>query len=436
VSIFFRAPRRMAPDPSAVAEEEEEDEGLRRSLRGLADRLAALTHRLDAFKRDTPALEGFDRYHRAVRAEAKFVGAMLTGAKEPTRSRILSSNVALLEGTCDVLCAETGVLGLGQAFALDGKPRALVVDVVAESGSKWVKVKAMNGRSIEDVHEGRGRYGERSVVDLAVDYARCASQNIVNFGAPRVEFAFTDLDSIPPSILQQVRAAGVLVRSPTGSVPDAPLAALPAPVPVPPLEDDAADDEEVPYGFILPPRGIGTAVDPRRVTTVNLDVTALVALTSELTHGGCTRSFPRNPVLQFQADDEKRRPVLAGLREFLEGKELLVCDRAATDFRAILDIVAGDAERERGRALLDRCRRVPDQPSPAAAGLPKTRRIKDRQKIIFGTGDSLHAITLTANVCFVRAAEEHGVHFTVFTHPSRALTEQKGEWPPGSCPGT
>jgi len=89
---------------------------------------------------------------------------------------------------------------------------------------------------------------------------------------------------------------------------------------------------------------------------------------------GCFDTPPRAPptglvppspsTLSGQADDEKRRPVLAGLREFLEGKELLVCDRAATDFRAILDIVAGDAERERGRALLDRCRRVrPPPPS-------------------------------------------------------------------------
>ncbi len=54
---------------------------------------------------------------------------------------------------------QKGVVGVGQTFPLDGKPRALKVDIVCESGSKWVKVKAMSGKSIEDLHEGRGRCG-------------------------------------------------------------------------------------------------------------------------------------------------------------------------------------------------------------------------------------------------------------------------------------
>ena len=47
-------------------------------------------------------------------------------------------------------------------------------------------------------------------------------------------------------------------------------------------------------------------------------------------------------------------------------------------------------------------------------------------QVVFGTGDSMKAITLTANVNFVRAAQDQGAHFAVFTHPSRALTEMKG----------
>lgn len=51
--------------------------------------------------------------------------------------------------------------------------------------------------------------------------------------------------------------------------------------------------------------------------------------------------------------------------------------------------------------------------------------IKERSKIIFGTGDSLKAITCSANVAFTRAAATQGVEFTVFIHESRALTEEK-----------
>jgi len=50
---------------------------------------------------------------------------------------------------------------------------------------------------------------------------------------------------------------------------------------------------------------------------------------------------------------------------------------------------------------------------------------KTRAKTIFGTGDTLKAVTLTANSGFVRAAKNQGVQFSVYLHESRALTEQK-----------
>eukprot|EP00668_Euglena_longa_P038489 GGOE01049501.1.p1 GENE.GGOE01049501.1~~GGOE01049501.1.p1 ORF type:complete len:422 (-),score=130.12 GGOE01049501.1:116-1345(-) len=373
-------------------------------------------------------VDGLERYCRAVATEQKFVQAMCDGRKEPTKSRVLSSNVSLFEALHAVLLRERGVVGIGQTFTLDGRPRALKVDVVSEFGSKWIKVKAMSGRTIEDLHEGRGRFGEKSVAEVAAEYLRCASQNIVNFGAPKVEFVFTDLGGIPGSIIQQLQSAGILVTSPTDSLTSNPVALDPAPAS---LEDDESDEEVSHYHFLLPPRpeGCSMAVDPSTVQLVNFDVTALIALSSELTHGGCVKDFPQHPVLQRQAEDERRRPVVAGLQEFLQGKEFVVCARAVEEFLAILEVVAGPEEKARGRALLARCRQVPDQPSKLAASLPESRRIKMRQKAIFGTGDALQAITLTANVSFVRAAQEQGVHFPVLTHPSRALTEMKGVWP-------
>lgn len=46
-------------------------------------------------------------------------------------------------------------------------------------------------------------------------------------------------------------------------------------------------------------------------------------------------------------------------------------------------------------------------------------------QVIFGTGDELRAMTVTANVGFVRAAEQRGVDLAVYIHPSRALTQMK-----------
>ncbi len=51
------------------------------------------------------------------------------------------------------------------------------------------------------------------MVEMAADFVRGAAQNVINFGAPAVEFAFTDLPGIPEPIVRQLEAAGVRVVS-------------------------------------------------------------------------------------------------------------------------------------------------------------------------------------------------------------------------------
>lgn len=52
-------------------------------------------------------------------------------------------------------------------------------------------------------------------------------------------------------------------------------------------------------------------------------------------------------------------------------------------------------------------------------------KIKKRSLTVFTFGDRIHAVTVTANDGFVRAAKQQGINFVVFIHESRALTEQK-----------
>ncbi|XP_052791074.1 UPF0415 protein C7orf25 homolog [Mya arenaria] len=88
-------------------------------------------------------------------------------------------------------------------------------------------------------------------------------------------------------------------------------------------------------------------------------------------------------------------------------------------------LLGGPAEKRRAEDLLSRVNVVPDKPSFRADIMPNTGKIKDRSHVIFGTGDSLKAVTVTANSEFVRAAHHQGVLFSVFLHASRALTEEK-----------
>lgn len=156
----------------------------------------------------------------------------------------------------------------------------------------------------------------------------------------------------------------------------------------------------------------------------------MIALVSSLTNGSCGYVF-KEAILTEQARQERQNPVMPKLMEFLEGKDLFACQSAVRDFNDILKTVGGNRECERARVLLDKITIVEDNPSARSNSLQLSASIKERSKLIFGTGDSLKAITTTANVAFTRAAASQGVEFSVFIHASRALSEAKE--PQASC---
>lgn len=160
------------------------------------------------------------------------------------------------------------------------------------------------------------------------------------------------------------------------------------------------------------------------VSRVNLDVTTLISLVSNVCNGSSDMQFV-DPVLNQQALDEQACPSLPSIRQFIDSKQLYICETALRDFRAIVDVVGGPAEQRRATELLDRVTVIPDEPSDRSLSLPVTSSIRLCARTVFGTGDSLKAVTTTANVGFVRAAAQAGVKFVTFQHPARALTESK-----------
>ncbi|CAH1788794.1 unnamed protein product [Owenia fusiformis] len=113
------------------------------------------------------------------------------------------------------------------------------------------------------------------------------------------------------------------------------------------------------------------------------------------------------------------------LNQFMQGKKWIACQTAVSDFQTILQTVGGCKEKERATHMLEHITIVSDTLSERAFKLKCSGKLKQRAKVIFGTGDYHQAITVTANAGFVRAAENQGVSFAVFLHGSRALTEQK-----------
>lgn len=128
----------------------------------------------------------------------------------------------------------------------------------------------------------------------------------------------------------------------------------------------------------------------------------------------------------------------------------VVTDVALSEFAWIVDTIAGEAELRRAKRLIKNLQVVPagaffpidTAPSAAAAaalppellhlrnrsgvlGLADSGKIMFRHKAVFGIGELLNAVTLSANQQFVQAARDQGVEPCVRYHPSRALTERK-----------
>jgi hypothetical protein len=95
---------------------------------------------------------------------------------------------------------------------------------------------------------------------------------------------------------------------------------------------------------------------------------------------------------------------------------------AVAEFQRIVQTVGGPLEQGRAARLLKRVQVIPDNPSPRALGLRLTKSVGRRDIIVFGTGDQLGVMTLSADAKFVRGAAAQGVNFNVFVHPPVPLT--------------
>ena len=161
-------------------------------------------------------------------------------------------------------------------------------------------------------------------------------------------------------------------------------------------DDESLEDEEAGVGDLVGREEEG--IDHSRL---NLDITAMIAYVSALTNGGNNFTF-REPVLCQQAAWERERPVKALLDSVFSGKQLLCCRSAMEDFKTILATLGGEGERARADQLVARVTVVDDQESFRSSQLEHSGKINDRSRTIFGTGDVLKVVTVTANTGFIR----------------------------------
>uniref|UniRef100_A0A2K6T7T7 DUF1308 domain-containing protein n=1 Tax=Saimiri boliviensis boliviensis TaxID=39432 RepID=A0A2K6T7T7_SAIBB len=252
-----------------------------------------------------------------------------------------------------------------------GEKQTLVVDVVANGGPTSVKVIGWKAEQVED-------------------FLQVSHQQPVQYSKPHMIFSF--YNNVSSSMAEKLKEMGISVRGDkvaVNSLLDHPEELQ--------LSESESDDEgpellqvtRVDRENILASVAFPTDIKVDVCKRVNLDITTLITYVSALSYGGCHFIF-KEKVLTEQ--------VLPQLEAFMKDKELFACESAVKDFQ------------ERATMLIK---------------LVASSKINSCSLTFFGTGDTLKAITMTANSGFVRAANNEDVKFSAFIHQPRALTESK-----------
>ncbi|XP_023324903.1 UPF0415 protein C7orf25 homolog [Eurytemora carolleeae] len=372
---------------------------------------------------------GIAKLEKKVKQEMKFLQKfqIKDSLPELKKEHIQCSNLVHLHSIIHQLFRVKTPVSVLQPFNLydeDGRVvKKVNVDIVCEGGFTWLKVIARNPKALELNSQGSSQYGQRSILDQVREFVLCSKQNQKMFRNPQVVFAFAN--GVTQSLADTVKKKGATVfgeilkseddllqeDSSSGSEDD---------------DDDDKDDEvdEIRVDEINICDNLQDTQEKIDDTKINLDITAMIAYVSSLTNGNSNFVF-EEPILAQQAEWERIRPVKPFLDKVFCDHTLVCCESALKDFQTIINTLGGTSERTRAEELISRIHVVPDQESEKIKNLHISGKIKDRSRAIFGTGDNLKILTVTANSGFVRAAGGQGLNLAVIIHESRALTEGK-----------
>ncbi|XP_026755311.2 UPF0415 protein C7orf25 homolog [Galleria mellonella] len=365
-------------------------------------------------------LDGVMKLQRKIRQEIEFLKKLQKSKKVKTE-QLSCSNLRHLGAMVE--CAmRPGVVAVCKIFHIDDNSK-LVIDIISEQGKTWTKVIARNPKSLTALSTGNASYGARSILDQANDYLECAKLYPCMYQAPKVVFEF--MSGIEENLANKLKAVGVIVK---GNV-------LPDSRPI--IGEDCDDswdsecsDEEIECNrqeTIL--QDVSQCIEEHpELTTLNLDVTAMMAYVSNMTNGHCKYVFKQD-VLTQQAAWEAERPVKPVLDKLFQGKVLICCTTAWDDFEKIVNTLGGPMEKKRTAQLKDVVKVFPDdfggEDDYPRKNLKVRGHVRLRSKTVFNFGHRSKALTVSANEGFVRAAWQQGVTYAAYIHESRALTEGK-----------
>ncbi|CAF0939013.1 unnamed protein product [Rotaria sp. Silwood1] len=369
-------------------------------------------------------IPGIGKLERKFRAEDRFLKRLRTDTSDVNVNHLKSSNLTHLRAVLEQIeeIGPENVNGVLVPFK-DSRSQLLICELVYNEGRTWMKVIARNAQALHLIWKGNGHYGQRSILISMRQYLDTARCNEIHYQTPDIVFYF--VQGVTEPLANLLKKNGIIVKGSIVEVNEDVEKRLQIVDDYSSSDsdeeshsetDDDNDDEIINNNLEL--------MSSHEPTKINLDVSTLICLVSELTHGGHIYRYP-SKWLEVPAELERAEHLAPKLENYMKGKELFICQTAYEEFNSIVSTVGGPNEKKRAEELFKRLTIVPDCLSERSAVLQESVKIKPRTKIIFGTGDHLRAVTMTANRGFVRAAAQQGVPFAVYLHESRALTEQQ-----------
>ncbi|KAJ8680265.1 hypothetical protein QAD02_016052 [Eretmocerus hayati] len=362
-------------------------------------------------------VEGVDKLIRKVQQEIKFLKKV---RQEGTvkREHLQSTNLIHLNAIVERLLTASDPTSVLKPFKYHNS--RLEVDIVCNGGSSWVKVIARNAKALTLISQGNAEYGQKSVLDQAESYLKCAKNYPHMYRPPDVIFHFA-CGIEKPLANKLEKSLGIVIE---GDKIDA-------------LEDEDSNkndefmcsESETEFEDSVEPHisdllELNTSVDSSGVSVLNLDVSTLLAYVTNMTNGHANFEYAE-PLLTTQAEWERSRPLKPVLDKLFQGKELVICQTAYDNFSNIMNFIGGPTEKQRTSELMNRVKIVDDIPEGRIMSLGLGGKIKERSRLVFASGENLKSITVSANEGFVRAARMQGIECMVFIHEPRSLSELK-----------
>ncbi|XP_008797213.1 UPF0415 protein C7orf25 homolog [Phoenix dactylifera] len=384
---------------------------------------------------------------RLVDAELRFLSRLSSSASSHPIPSPLPTNLGYLESIARVLL-HPSVLAVSRVCK-PLRPSSAHVDVAAILGRApawflvsdrnphhlpWFGPKGLHAR-VERVLCAARSAGALAPASVLFVFSRgladeAASRMAGDFGAVEIDF-FGGSD-----LFEELEEEWVGVRAKESKVFEIKI------------DSGCGDDGVVPLGVVKDGGELGSGdgvfgsliskmSPPSRgepVEVINFDTTALVAMVSGISNGGCERllkapedemraRFKSNyEFVIAQVMSELQNQILAELEIAVAGKKGIICESVHSEFKELVSMCGGANEKLRAAQLIKCLLVVPDNPSARVMGLPTTRKIALKNKIVFGTGDHWHSPTLTANMGFVRAISQTGLSLSTIEHRPRALT--------------